>query len=117
MQKIHKKVILNVLKLWCILSLCVLCSCDTNQKFAGNQYRIVDVDKAHKITDYSKNANIDNFDTVIFGKWEQDADFTNGTEDIEWIVLNEDENQVRLISKYVLDYGNETKLFSCFTFN
>ena len=111
MQKLHKRLILNMLKLWCILSLCGICSCDRSHKFTGNQYRIIDVDKAHKITDYSKNANINVFDTVIFGKWEQDADFTNGTEDIEWLVLDKDENQIRLISKYVLDYGNETKFY------
>lgn len=44
---------------------------------------------------------------VGFGKYEQDNDFTNGSEDIEWIVLDKVDGYWLLISKYAL----ETKTF------
>ena len=42
---------------------------------------------------------------VFFGKYEQDGDLSNGPEDIEWIVLDIDENnnEALLLSKYVID--------------
>lgn len=40
---------------------------------------------------------------VTFGHYEQDDDTSNGTEEIEWIVLDVQEDKVLLISKYVLD--------------
>ncbi len=42
-------------------------------------------------------------DTVIVGKYEQDANLNNGKEDIEWTVIANDENTVTLLSKHVLD--------------
>jgi hypothetical protein len=42
-------------------------------------------------------------DTVVFGAYEQDADESNGAEDIEWLVLDKAEDRVLLISKYILD--------------
>ena len=44
-------------------------------------------------------------DIVRFGHYEQDNDLGNGNETIEWIVLeyNEEENKVLLLSKYGLD--------------
>ena len=42
-------------------------------------------------------------DTLFFGKYEQDRDFQNGSEDIEWIVLEVSEHRIVLISKYILD--------------
>ena len=41
--------------------------------------------------------------TVLFGSYEQDNDTSNGKEDIEWIVLAKRNNQILIISKYVLD--------------
>lgn len=40
---------------------------------------------------------------ITFGTYEQDNDLNNGKEDIEWLVLEKEENRVLLISKYVLD--------------
>ena len=40
---------------------------------------------------------------VVFGRYEQDANDENGTEDIEWIVLEITEGKALLISKYALD--------------
>ena len=43
------------------------------------------------------------FDVVSYGKYEQDNDLSNGPEDIEWYVLNNDNGKLLLLSKYVLD--------------
>ena len=40
---------------------------------------------------------------VSFGAYEQDNNNSNGKEDIEWIVLEKDDNKALLISKYALD--------------
>ncbi len=42
-------------------------------------------------------------DTVLFGKYEQDNDTSNGQEEIEWIVLEKDGSRVLLYSNYYLD--------------
>ena len=42
-------------------------------------------------------------DTVKFGFYEQDNNTTNGKEEIEWIVLNVEDNKALVISKYALD--------------
>lgn len=41
-------------------------------------------------------------DTVIFGRYEQDGNAENGVEDLEWIVLDRNENGIMLISRYLL---------------
>lgn len=40
---------------------------------------------------------------VYFGSYEQDNDETNGKEDVEWLVLEKEENKALIISKYALD--------------
>ncbi len=42
-------------------------------------------------------------DIIKFGAYEQDGDFTNGKEAIEWVVLEKTKKQVFVVSKYVLD--------------
>ena len=42
-------------------------------------------------------------DVVTFGSYEQDNDYSNGKEPIEWIVLSNDGNKMLLLSKYALD--------------
>ncbi|MBP5311791.1 MAG: hypothetical protein J6112_03035 [Clostridia bacterium] len=42
-------------------------------------------------------------DVVILGSYEQDNNISNGTEEIEWIVLSVDFGTATLISKYALD--------------
>lgn len=49
--------------------------------------------------------NIKIGDILYFGSYEQDNDFTNGTEPIEWVVLDIQDNKAFVISKYGLD-GN-----------
>lgn len=46
---------------------------------------------------------LEQYDTVTFGSYEQDANSANGKENIEWIVLKVTDDTVTLMSKYVLD--------------
>ena len=43
-------------------------------------------------------------DVVYFGSYEQDNDFTNGKEPIEWLVVRIQDGKALLLSKDVLDY-------------
>ena len=42
-------------------------------------------------------------DIIYFGNYEQDNDLTNGKEEIEWLVLDKEEDRILVISKYSLD--------------
>ena len=42
-------------------------------------------------------------DVIKFGTYEQDKNYTNGREPIEWIVLSKTKKKVLIISKYALD--------------
>ena len=42
-------------------------------------------------------------DYFTFGSYEQDIDTTNGKEDIEWLVLDKQDDKILIISKYALD--------------
>lgn len=44
-------------------------------------------------------------DIIKLGKYEQDFDFDNGKEEIEWIVIAKDETEALVLSRYVLFYG------------
>lgn len=58
-------------------------------------------------------------DTVIFGKYEQDNDTSNGKENIEWLVLAKRGNRLLVISQYALDcqqynaHGKDVTWQSC----
>lgn len=43
-------------------------------------------------------------DTIMFGEYEQDGNYENGKEPIEWIVIAQDDSRRLLVSKYILDY-------------
>ncbi len=45
-------------------------------------------------------------DTFTFGVYEQDNTLFNGKEDIEWLVLDKEDNKIFVISKYALDNVN-----------
>ncbi len=47
------------------------------------------------------NASVGDF--VIFGSYEQDNNLENGTEEIEWMVLDRQDDSLRLISRFALD--------------
>ena len=42
-------------------------------------------------------------DTITFGSYEQDNNFSNGMENIDWIILERDDDKILVISKYALD--------------
>ena len=54
-------------------------------------------------------------ESYVFGKYEQDNNPYNGEEDIEWIVLEKEENKVLVISKYALDLQQYNTSFSVIT--
>ncbi len=45
----------------------------------------------------------DTGDIILFGSYEQDNNFSNGKEPIEWIVLSNDGEKILVLSKYALD--------------
>lgn len=45
-------------------------------------------------------------DYIVFGKYEQDNNDSNGAEDIEWLVLKKTDDRILVISRYILDYAN-----------
>lgn len=47
-----------------------------------------------------KEANVGEY--VTFGHYEQDNDESNGKEDIEWLVLDKEDDKILVISKYIL---------------
>ena len=50
-------------------------------------------------------------DYIVLGSYEQDNDFTNGKEDIEWLILEKQDNRILVISRYVIDcrpYNEQT---------
>ena len=43
-------------------------------------------------------------DYVLFGSYEQDNDTSNGKEDIEWLILDKEDDRILVISRYALDW-------------
>ena len=54
---------------------------------------------------------------ILFGKYEQDGDDSNGAEDIEWLVLKTepDQNRILVISRYSLDVQPYNREFASVT--
>lgn len=44
-------------------------------------------------------------DYISIGHYEQDADYNNGSEPIEWIVIEKNQDNILLLSKYALEVG------------
>ncbi len=53
--------------------------------------------------------NTDVGDEVIFGYYEQDNDLTNGSEPVEWIVLDNQGDRILVLSKKVFLHNNELR--------
>ena len=60
-------------------------------------------DSVKLVREYDNRELAETFESIKFGKYEQDNDLNNGKEDIEWIVLNRDGSKLLLLSKYILD--------------
>ena len=59
---------------------------------------------------FDKTKSYKKGDIISFGRYEQDGNDDNGKEFIEWIVLSSNEDEILVISKYVLDsvrYGKD----------
>lgn len=54
-------------------------------------------------------------DIVLFGRYEQDRDNSNGNEDIEWVVLDKNDKAIFVVSKYALDYKPYNTILKAFT--
>lgn len=52
---------------------------------------------------YAKWSVFPNAETVYFGRYEQDGNIENGFEPIEWLILDQTENEYLILSKYVID--------------
>ena len=74
-----------------------------NRKTEKHRYNLCDIDKAKLVSEYDEKSNVEQFDTVVFGNYEQDNNIENGKEEIEWLVLDRNEDSALLISKYILD--------------
>ena len=56
---------------------------------------------AEKLTETLGKANVGEY--VTFGRYEQDNDTANGTEEIEWMVIAKEDGKALLLSKYILE--------------
>lgn len=116
--KMKRKV--NIVVAIYTMSLILLMSCATKsdvsnaliQKIENNSFNDICLSNLKKQIDKSKLVNlhkwdesIENCDSIVFGKYEIDGNLSNGLEDIEWVLvdLNEEKNEAVLLSKYVLD--------------
>lgn len=63
---------------------------DSSQKALGIELSII-----------KENAMIGNY--IKFGSYEQDNDTSNGTEPVEWLILDAKDDRILVISKYALD--------------
>ena len=82
------------------------------KKFGATKYS--ELSKAKSITVKAKKngkgykssydfSGVKKGDVISFGAYEQDGNFYNGQEPIEWVVLKKTKSQIFVISKYVLD--------------
>lgn len=60
-------------------------------------------DSVTSISDIDAISDIAIGEYVTFGSYEQDADFDNGPEPIEWMVLDHQDGRTLLLAKYGLD--------------
>ncbi|MBQ0065613.1 MAG: hypothetical protein KBT48_07585 [Firmicutes bacterium] len=78
---------------------------------AGQNENTIKEEKKEEVSKYSSG------DTIRLGSYEQDGDLENGAEPIEWIVLNDEDSKVTLISQNILELetvltmNNEAQFF------
>ena len=73
---------------------------DLDEKYNNLCERILDM---KMVSEYETDKTVEDFDTVFFGRKEQDGIYENGDEDIEWILLYRDEEKALLQTKYIID--------------
>ena len=55
------------------------------------------------INEYSVDTDIDEMDTISFGRYEQDGNVGNGPDDIDWILLDRKDGKVMLMSRIIIE--------------
>ena len=94
MKRVIKKIIcLTLVQL--LLGTNILCAKDFTN----------DIEKTKVVTLYGRKTLVDEIDTVSFGMYPQDSESKISIKDIEWIVLEKDEENRKalLLSKYIID--------------
>lgn len=76
---------------------------ETSEK--GKEKKSKEKEKKDKDTKAKKKKTItyEVGDVITFGQYEQDGNYDNGPEDIEWVILSIDEEKALVVSKYALD--------------
>lgn len=81
-----------------------------NWKFGTLKYSSFSKEKSFKIkksangyTSFYDFSSVERGNIVNFGTYEQDGNFLNGMEPIEWVVLEKKKDRLLLLSKYVLE--------------
>ncbi len=73
-------------------------------------------DKLNEITEIMlSKAQVGSY--VNFGHYEQDNDFSNGKEPIEWLVLAKNDTEMLLITRYVVDWEDYASINSYYMLN
>lgn len=63
----------------------------------------VDIDEAVVSNEFVSVEDAVSGNYILYGSYEQDGDTSNGSEPIEWIVLDEYENSILVLSRYVIE--------------
>ena len=96
-----------------VLSIIIIVSiiARVSSRTSGNENKSLNEDKQTitsqtnlEVKDLNNISDLNKGDIVAFGTYEQDNNLSNGSEKIEWQVLDLVENKALIISKYVLDY-------------
>lgn len=61
------------------------------------------IKKIKCVTEYNEETTIDKMDTIKFGTYPQSDITGNKSDPIEWLILEKNDNEVFLLSKYILD--------------
>lgn len=76
------------------------------EKYKESDEIEITINKPYKGTGYADTYDFSDTkvgDIIRFGTYEQDADFGNGNENIEWVVLSKNDKCMLVVSRYALD--------------
>ncbi len=82
------------------------CNDQAYEKYTYADEKEITINKPYKGKGYAKKydfSDVKQGDIIRFGTYEQDGDFTNGPENIEWIVLAKSKKHLFVVSRYALD--------------
>lgn len=81
-------------------------SLNKNQDTQSTEIEETDIVSSEDITPVLDFSEYHIGDTILFGEYEQDGNKTNGKEKIAWRILDIKDNQLFVISEYILDFKN-----------